>query len=306
MPKEKPVEALETENVGADEDARIQISSLHDEIVGLAPALFLARREGDGSIGAFVDQEIIGFELNGEILALLNDDSLSEELRNVLFNARAALAAAIAGSFMVNALTGQCERLKELASKDKNTGLWNQNAFMEYVANLFEDKKSITMFSFVFADIDHFKVVNDTYGHDAGDFVLKEVGLIIKETMRVFDVGAKISEKKTGVEAYRIGGEEFGFILHGTDANGAYSFAERLRRNIAEHQFVYEGKTIDVTMSFGVTEYVKEADKSFDTMKKRGDEALYESKNNGRNQVNIKNIKFWMKKRFKMMEICSF
>ncbi len=264
------------------------------EIVDLSPGLFRARRAFDVEITGKVREQIGKFEFYNEINEALEQPDLDPFLKDILLKSRAALAAAVAGLIRNKTLKEQCERLKDLASKDKMTGLWNQNAFREYVDNVFEHKENMQMFSFVFADIDHFKKINDTHGHDAGDFILSEVGKIIKQSIRTFDIAARdlnVSERfvnlnKSPNKAFRAGGEEFCFILHGTSQYGASCFADRLRKNIENHEFVYEGVVIPVTMSFGVTESTDD-DKFFNSIKVRGDQALYHSKGNGRNKVSI-------------------
>jgi diguanylate cyclase (GGDEF)-like protein len=125
--------------------------------------------------------------------------------------------------------------------------------------------------SLIFMDIDHFKHVNDTYGHDAGDLVLKSVVSIVKDQLKTHHVFG------------RWGGEEFIYILPETDLEAAEEFAEELRRRIEENEFSIVGH---VTMSFGVT-----AVKSEDTVEsfvKRADEALYNAKETGRNRVVVR------------------
>lgn len=132
-------------------------------------------------------------------------------------------------------------------------------------------------FSLITFDIDHFKKVNDTYGHPAGDFVLVEIARIIREKLiRGNDFFA------------RSGGEEFCLILLGSEVNQAHEIGERIRHTIEDHKFVFEGKLIPVTISVGVATR-NEKDKSWDNVFERADKALYHSKRNGRNQVHVGN-----------------
>lgn len=125
--------------------------------------------------------------------------------------------------------------------------------------------------SIVFLDIDHFKQVNDTYGHDVGDRVLIELANIISSTTRVGDFVA------------RWGGEEFMITLQSTDTLHASKLAEKLRIAVEEHKFAIAGK---LTISLGVTEYLN--NESEENFVKRVDRALYEAKESGRNRVVIK------------------
>ena len=125
--------------------------------------------------------------------------------------------------------------------------------------------------SVVMFDIDHFKSINDNYGHLAGDYVLKELATLVKGRLRPDDVLG------------RYGGEEFLAALPETDLEGAASIAEDLRRRIEERRFVFEGETIAVTVSLGCGELDGKMDVT--GLIKAADEKLYAAKNSGRNRV---------------------
>ncbi len=125
--------------------------------------------------------------------------------------------------------------------------------------------------SLVMLDIDHFKRINDTYGHLAGDYVLKELATLVKSRLRPDDVIA------------RYGGEEFGVVLPETPVTGGESIAEDLRRRIEAHTFVFENETIRVTASMGVAELPEGVDVL--GFVKAADELLYRAKREGRNRV---------------------
>jgi two-component system cell cycle response regulator len=120
-------------------------------------------------------------------------------------------------------------------------------------------------------DLDHFKQVNDTYGHIAGDYVLKEVAGVVRSRLRPDDVIA------------RYGGEEFAVLLPETDLKGAAAIAEELRKLIAEKVFEFEGERIPVTISIGCTQLRGEDDAI--KLVKAADVKLYEAKRGGRNRV---------------------
>ncbi len=128
-------------------------------------------------------------------------------------------------------------------------------------------------FSFCLIDVDYFKKINDTYGHLAGDLVLRKIGEILKSSLRGKDLVG------------RYGGEEFGIILLDIDKEEAKKVVERIRKNVEKHIFLYEDKKIKVTISAGVTD-VKDYD-TINTLIKRADIALYKAKNNGRNRVEV-------------------
>jgi diguanylate cyclase (GGDEF)-like protein len=167
------------------------------------------------------------------------------------------------------------EQEKELymimSNQDHLTGIFNRKKFYDELhkeidrVTRYNQKLSIIMF-----DVDHFKSVNDTYGHQVGDIVLQDISEIVHKAIRKTDVFA------------RYGGEEFTLLMPGTSQQGAYDIAERLRFEIEEHSFPSAGK---ITCSFGVAE-IDEHDNS-DTFVKKADVALYKAKDKGRNRVEV-------------------
>jgi diguanylate cyclase (GGDEF)-like protein len=166
------------------------------------------------------------------------------------------------------------KELYKMAVVDALTGAYNKRFFEERIQEefsyCFRNKVPLAL---VMYDIDHFKKINDTYGHPAGDFVLSRMAGLTKTIVRSEDILA------------RYGGEEFVVILKATDAEGALTLAERLRRLIEETDFEFEGKKIKVTISVGLATLVGQNLANWETMLKLADSLLYKSKNNGRNRV---------------------
>ena len=125
--------------------------------------------------------------------------------------------------------------------------------------------------SLMIVDVDHFKRINDSLGHSAGDAVLKTLTTCMKETMRVSDM------------LFRYGGEEFALLLSGTDLDGARQMGERLRAAVDAYHFSYNNKKIDVTVSIGVASVGRRD--SANRLFNKADAALYQAKKAGRNQV---------------------
>jgi len=121
-------------------------------------------------------------------------------------------------------------------------------------------------------DIDHFKRVNDTYGHAAGDVVIKQVAVAVKKNLRSTDI------------AGRYGGEEFAVLLVDTSADQALFFAERLRKNVEAMQIEFNQQLLNVTVSIGLGDFQADLQQYRDWIE-RADKALYQSKAGGRNQV---------------------
>ena len=124
-------------------------------------------------------------------------------------------------------------------------------------------------------DIDKFKIINDTYGHPAGDYVLREIAKVVRDKLiRGNDFFA------------RAGGEEFALFLLGSPPRQAEEIAERIRATIEGQEFVFEGRQIPVTISVGIA-FKAEGDVAWEFVYERSDKALYHSKNSGRNRVSV-------------------
>ncbi len=161
------------------------------------------------------------------------------------------------------------EELSKMAKTDKLTGLFNRSKLDEVLANeLNRTQRSQSTFGLVMLDIDYFKLVNDTYGHQVGDEVLIGIAKILKENIRSTDMLA------------RWGGEEFILIYLNNDKEKLLHLVEELRQKIEAHTFEKVGQT---TVSFGVTLY--QSDDTVHSILKRADSALYLAKEYGRNRI---------------------
>ncbi|MEA2049536.1 MAG: GGDEF domain-containing protein [Campylobacterota bacterium] len=163
--------------------------------------------------------------------------------------------------------------LKEESTIDELTSCYNKKEteliFKRMLASYL--RYSDTYFTVVMFDIDHFKKVNDTYGHLAGDFVLKELTQQIKSHLRDSDFFG------------RVGGEEFTLLLSQTKLNGALKLSKKIKDFIENHKFSYQNEIIPITISIGVTSIIK--NDSYFSIVDRVDKALYKAKNNGRNRI---------------------
>ena len=190
------------------------------------------------------------------------------------FQSPGKLPALIGFSTEVTELFKLKEEFKKLATVDALTDLYNRRYFTEQADKEYlraqRYKLSLTLISI---DIDHFKKINDKFGHPAGDKVLIEVAKQLKSSLRQTDVLA------------RIGGEEFSILLPETSADEAEVFAERLR--LAQSQLRITGDwhgEIQLSVSIGISSY-QQSDSNFDQIFSRADKALYQAKNSGRNRV---------------------
>ncbi|MCL5271876.1 MAG: diguanylate cyclase [Gammaproteobacteria bacterium] len=157
---------------------------------------------------------------------------------------------------------------------DSLTGLPNRESYDEQIIDSFQRWKIHSrVISLAVGDIDHFKQINDNFGHLAGDKVLKKVAMILRSSIRGLDF---IS---------RIGGEEFVFIFEDTSGDQAYVILENLRKQIEDCQFCYRDKKVDVTVSFGLTTVAQSDD--IESLFMRADKAMYKAKNGGRNRVEV-------------------
>lgn len=170
------------------------------------------------------------------------------------------------------------EANKELQEKntiDELTGLYNRRFYdQKILAEHRRSRRNLTPLSLVIIDIDHFKKVNDNYGHLAGDECLVAVAACLKQCLR-----------RSADIMFRYGGEEFCAILPETDSKGAFALAEELRESVAACKVSYGGVVINLTISCGTSTYLQQKDIQPAHLFAAADQALYQAKNSGRNQV---------------------
>jgi two-component system, cell cycle response regulator len=165
------------------------------------------------------------------------------------------------------------ERLKRMATTDELTGLLNRREAMSRLQELWSARERYGhVYSCIMLDIDHFKKFNDTYGHAAGDLVLREFAGVLQGGIRATDV------------ACRLGGEEFLVLCPGVDGRGAAVCADHIRCAVEAHDFARDQLHLKVTVSCGVSEWNGELANS-DELLSQADAALYRAKEAGRNRV---------------------
>jgi len=182
----------------------------------------------------------------------------------------------------LNNLVKEINRYRELSLTDELTGLYNKRYFQ---ARLTEEvtraHRAGSPLALIFCDIDHFKGVNDNYGHPAGDEVLRQSARVLSGALEDLNVISRL--RKSDIVA-RYGGEEFVIILPETGREGAGVAAEKMRQGIEKWKFRVEGREIGVTMSFGVAE-LEPGKKNSAELIEHADFAMYGAKNTGRNRV---------------------
>jgi len=207
--------------------------------------------------------------LGALVLGSRRPKAFGDAVRGTLEVLASHMAVSLANARMV-------KRLEELATLDGLTGLYNKRAMLEMAEQkMVAAKRFHRKLSVLVTDIDHFKKVNDTYGHDVGDVVIKGLGEILRRAKRNTDAVA------------RFGGEEFVIICEETDARGAMLLAERVREELKRTVFHAKGaqsaQAVQVTCSVGVATF-PDAGETWDEMFKAADEALYVSKRSGRDR----------------------
>ncbi len=204
-------------------------------------------------------------------LALLSDSEfrLGRDQVELLHSAARHLALALRNAQLFSEARNQ-------AQFDGLTKLYNRKHFDSRLEEeLLRHQRYLHQLSTIMIDLDHFKDINDTHGHLAGDLVLKEVGKLLVEAVRTTDLAA------------RYGGEEFALILPQTDAAQAWALAERIRLRISKKRFTVEGKTFQVTASMGIASLKPGSLKPKSELLREADRALYQAKTSGRNMVII-------------------
>jgi len=196
-------------------------------------------------------------------LDMVNEKSLSRSISNVLEKSRLKREIKLAQ-----------KKIAEMAIRDGLTGLFNRRYFLETL------KREVTRairydngLILCMMDLDHFKKVNDTYGHPAGDMVLRTISETLQECFRGADIPC------------RYGGEEFAVILCNTDPEGALAACERFRNLVAGHQFDYNGMEFQITVSIGIASFRDVLNQSPVELITASDQALYQAKKEGRNRI---------------------
>ena len=236
----------------------IIIVTAHSEIDRVAEAF-------EAGVDDFVSKpfrrpELVARLRAGEHIARLEDDLMKRTCEVHHLNAEMASAN---------------EKLKRMATTDELTGLLNRREAMNRLKELWASKERYgTIFSCIMLDIDFFKKFNDTYGHAAGDAVLRATAGVLQANVRTTDL------------VCRMGGEEFLVLCPSVRAREAGVCAEHLRAAVEAHDYAYDGIGLRVAVSLGVAEWDADMTKS-DELLRKADDALYLSKQSGRNRVTI-------------------
>lgn len=206
-----------------------------------------------------IEREMVG------LLALAGDGLAQEDISEASLVSE-ILATTLSNYFLL-------DKMSMLAETDGLTELYNHRHFQQELSrSLATYTRYKTPFSLIIVDIDHFKEVNDTYLHQTGDIVLKELSRIIRQNLRDnVDIAA------------RYGGEEFALLLPQTRLEGAIVVAERLRESVERFRFRVGGESLSITISGGVAQYMAGMNKS--DFVDAADTALYQAKNSGRNNI---------------------
>ena len=176
----------------------------------------------------------------------------------------------------VKTLEDELTRTKTENMKDHLTGLLTRRAFSDEVKSIESAYERIkTQYAVVFFDLDHFKKLNDTYGHECGDVVLSTFGKILNKSIRDHDIVG------------RYGGEEFVAIIHFNLNRELLQFLKRIKTIVTENSFLYKGQKIKVTFSAGVA--LRGSYDSYENTLQKADMLLYQAKENGRNKITLEN-----------------
>jgi diguanylate cyclase (GGDEF)-like protein len=216
---------------------------------------------------------VLPLQVHGDVLGTLvvgsgEPGGFGAQVRLILQVLAGHVAVSLANARMV-------KRLEELATTDGLTGLLNKRTVTDTARQKLRSAQRFQKnLSVLICDLDHFKQVNDTYGHDVGDLVIKGFADVLRRTKRETDTVG------------RFGGEEFVVVCEETDLEGAELLAERIRAELGRSTFVSPAGTVKMACSIGVATY-PEAGADWETLFKATDEALYSSKRSGRNRVTL-------------------
>ncbi len=227
------------------------------------------RNVGDGLIGCAGLVMLVG--LASTWLHWQNHEQL-QRAQLIAMGIHSAAYALVVVGFLASVLLEYQQHLSHLATEDPLTRLLNRRGLQDAVyVSLASAARQRSPTSAIMLDIDHFKQVNDSFGHDTGDRVLQQIAVILQRMSRASDVVS------------RFGGEEFLLILPDTPAEAARALAERIRASIAAEALLVDGQRIAITVSLGVTTIAGETD--LDQLASEADQAMYQAKRAGRNRV---------------------
>lgn len=224
--------------------------------------------------GKYGDEYALGIPLiiGGEVIGVLNLNGNGKGFFEKPDFAFMRLGAEHIASSISNAI--QYQKIQEMAVRDGLTNLYNHRYFYERLAEEWGRARRYGQpISIILLDIDHFKKINDSYGHLTGDMALREIAKMLKKHVRIVDVVA------------RYGGEEFAIMLPETVKEEALPVAERIRKDVESTAFKGEKETIRFTVSAGVEDTKNTHVKKPDDVVRLADEKLYKAKNSGRNRV---------------------
>lgn len=215
----------------------------------------------------FLPMEIGDSRIGGLQLIRHTDEPFSEHQYNIVSMIVSTLTLALRNSEIHR-------EVQEMATTDSLTGLFNKRYFLENLTKEFKSTMRYqTPVSLIMIDLDNFKPVNDQFGHQAGDVVLREIASLLVRSLREIDVPA------------RYGGDEIAIILPETVMEQAFFVAKRIKRLIEERPIRFGGKCIQVTASFGISSCPNPQIKTVEDMIMAADRALYEAKRDGRNRI---------------------
>ncbi|WP_157150653.1 GGDEF domain-containing protein [Brachyspira sp. SAP_772] len=220
----------------------------------------------------------------------LYDVIIKLKIRNIKLSVdNIELESSIEKDRFIKELKKEIDILNEQSIIDHITNLYNIRYFYKVIEEEAERAKRYKYtISLIFMDLDHFKNVNDIYGHDCGNLVLHEIGRLLTSSSDNILRRSDIS--------FRYGGEEFVIICPNTNKDEAYTVGERIRRTIEKKVFNYESQDIKITVSIGISEYRHNSKISIFQSVKESDMAMYEAKHQGRNKVIIYDDRIFNKK----------
>ncbi|GEK58969.1 hypothetical protein CHL76_06695 [Marinococcus halophilus] len=243
-------------------------------IFSTAVSVFIARAVRDPWLAAFY--MLLSSNLYFLVIMLYQLNTVALYTEVALSYWFVSFAGVFAAVYMVKRLTYSNQLLHKYRAeslKDPLTGLDNPRSFTYSLTKKLEQaSKTKQAVSLLIIDIDHFKDINDQYGHAAGDDILRQLGAVLLEMVRPED------------SVYRKGGEEFTIILFGCSGFRAAGIAERIRQRVEKYPFITEHRTLNITVSTGVSTFPDTAVEERELFK-QADEALYQAKDQGRNQT---------------------
>ena len=263
----KTIELIDEDNLGSLEHAKQSFSNVYKSIAEEGIQAYKASNDKFSSLTKTQQQNIQEVQNEYDCIDI---DKISEKFEEIHNHMEEEVKRA---NRVITSLQDKIKTLEENSTLDALTKVFNRRSLDKYLHNVCKKGSLQHDMHLLMIDIDDFKIINDTYGHVAGDKILIFIANLLRKTLR------------DGDKIFRYGGEEFVIVLNRISDDACQQIAQRILKLVSTNNLIYKGTTLHVTISMGATVYQEED--TPESLIERADRALYKSKKGGKNQINV-------------------